>query len=136
MIMERELSILAKRTSQTFYKPKDVHCDKCCGLEYFFNKHVDYCESVGHNHSLLPMKFTASVKKSSHQVCGSCFYTCLTSPLIDKSSIWGFLEWLLTNELCTIVCAHTSLWFASGSTSLQLTNKFDKYDTCAKDWGY
>ena len=46
------LEILTKKISQTFYKPivaqlvTNVLGNKCFRREYFYNKHVEYFESV------------------------------------------------------------------------------------------
>ena len=45
MIVDNLLEILTKRKGQAFYNRCPL-CDKCCRREYFFNIHVEYCESV------------------------------------------------------------------------------------------
>ena len=45
---ESQLEILTERRSQMFYKSMNVHSDICYRIEYFFNKHVKYSESVKH----------------------------------------------------------------------------------------
>ena len=59
--MESLQEILTKRRSKTFYKPIDVH--KCYRREYFFNMHLEYCESVWYDFSCVSVVNNLSEKQ-------------------------------------------------------------------------
>ena len=80
--------------------------------------------------SLLRIEFTASVKKSSHQVSGPLFLHFLIKicSKIDVSSISGSFEYLTTNQWHPFYRSYS----ASGGNSFQSSSKYHKYDKCAK----
>ena len=105
LMVENLLETLTKRKSQTFYEPSDLHsCDKCCRRGHYFNKEVDYCESVSRSSKcrdcigIVPMRRAIRLDRESPMILHFNKKLGCKSVKWFLSNAMAFMLYIITEE--------------------------------------